>query len=380
MKIAFITNLMNHHQVYLADELYKYLGDEYKFIETIPIPNSLIQSGYPIISRPYVIKAYQNAEQMEKAKRIAEEADVVIIGSAPECFVTKRIQEGKMTFRYHERWFKDKPWFLSGPRSWMNFYKNHIRYKNKPLYMLAASAFTIHDVNAIGAYKNKVFKWGYFTKVDHDHHIRRNINQNTKQISIMWCARFIKLKHPELPIKMSKILKDKGYKFSLDMYGSGTELEKSIHLAQELNVNDVVNFCGNLPNDQILKKMQEHEIFLFTSDKREGWGAVLNESMANGCAVVASHLIGSVPFLIKDGDNGCIFKSENLDSLVSKVIYLIENPNEREKISNNAIKTMQEVWCPSNAAKQFLNLVKALQIGDSSLIPKDGPGSKAKRI
>ena len=49
--------------------------------------------------------------------------------------------------------------------------------------------------------------------------------------------------------------------------------------------------------------MEKSEIFLFTSDKGEGWGAVLNESMNSACAVVASHAIGSVPFLLKDGEN-----------------------------------------------------------------------------
>jgi glycosyltransferase involved in cell wall biosynthesis len=52
--------------------------------------------------------------------------------------------------------------------------------------------------------------------------------------------------------------------------------------------------------------MEAADIFLFTSDFNEGWGAVLNESMNSACAVVASHAIGSVPFLLKDGENGFI--------------------------------------------------------------------------
>jgi glycosyltransferase involved in cell wall biosynthesis len=40
-------------------------------------------------------------------------------------------------------------------------------------------------------------------------------------------------------------------------------------------------------------------VFIFTSDRNEGWGAVLNEAMGSGCAVVAADLIGSVPYLIE---------------------------------------------------------------------------------
>lgn len=47
---------------------------------------------------------------------------------------------------------------------------------------------------------------------------------------------------------------------------------------------------------EVRSYMEKADIYLFTSDFNEGWGAVLNESMNSGCAVVASHAIGSVPF------------------------------------------------------------------------------------
>ena len=108
-------------------------------------------------------------------------------------------------------------------------------------------------------------------------------------------------------------------------------------------------------------------------------GAVLNEAMANGCAVVASNLIGSVPFVVKDGENGCVFKSESVDSLLKKVVYLIENPKQKIKMQKNALKTMNEVWNAKNAAKQLLVLIEALQTSNYSLIPKDGPCSVAEK-
>ena len=285
MKLVFITNYIHHHQIPLADEFYRLLGDDYKYIATDALPDWLIKGGYdPSISRPYVIRAYENDLNRRDAKQLVNDADVVIVGSAPEEYVEKRIEAGELTFRYSERWFKKKPWFLSGPHAWFNLWHDHIRYRNKPVYMLAASAYTCRDVNAVGAYKNKVFKWGYFTKVE-DFPLEASANfcasSEEAEVHIMWCARFLRLKHPELPIMLAKRLKANGYKFVLDMYGSGMELEPTKRLASELGVLDVVHFLGNLPNDEILKQMRRHEIFLFTSDKNEGWGAVLNESNPN---------------------------------------------------------------------------------------------------
>lgn len=381
MRLVFITNLVHHHQIPLADEFYRLIGDGYTYIATEKLNDMLIRGGYnPNISRPYIIKAYEKDASGVNIKKLVEEADVVIIGSAPESYVEKRIEERKLTFRYSERWFKSKPWFLSGPRAWMNFYKYHIRHRNKPLYMLAASAFTCRDVNAIGAYKDKVFKWGYFTKVDNfevDSCPKLNINDDESVPQIMWCARFLKLKHPELAVKLADRLKKEGYKFHLNMYGSGDEFDSTKSLASRLGVDDVLSFRGNLPNEELMKQMRKSEIFLFTSDRNEGWGAVLNESMSNGCAVVASHLIGSVPFLIEDGENGLVFKSGNLDSLVEKVSYLLDNQEERIRIAKSAIATMREIWSPKNAASRFIRLVQAINDRRFEELPKIGPCSKA---
>lgn len=380
MKITFITNLVHHHQIPLADELYRALGADYSYVACEPLPDWLIKGGYdPTLDRPYIIRAYKSEEEMSKARRLAYESDVVIIGSAPESFIEKRLEENKLTFRYAERYFKNRPWYFPDPRVFINFYKNHFRYRNKNLYMLAASAYTANDVYHMHCYKDKVYKWGYFTQVENfaiEECEKLGTSSAESTSHIMWCARFLRWKHPELPVLLAARLKSKGYKFSLDMYGSGEEFENTKQLALKLDVGDVVSFCGNLPNDQILKKMRESDIFLFTSDKGEGWGAVLNESMSNGCAVVASNRIGAAPFLINDGVNGLLFKSENLDSLEEKVSYLLDHPQERIKIAKNAIMTMRNQWSPKIAAQRFMYLAEHLLNGTDSEY-NEGPCSKA---
>lgn len=376
MRIVFFTNFINHHQVHIADELYKELGNNYTFVATEDIPQSFKDGGYPDYSeRPYLLKAYLD-ENKEKAMQLAENADVVIIGSAPEMYVKKRLASNKLTFRYSERWFKDGYYHLLSPRAWYNYYNNHIKYRNSNLYMLCASAYTSGDVKKIFAYPDKCFKWGYFTRVEKfDFEASFASKQGT--MHILWCARFLVLKHPELPIKLAKRLKDAGCSFVIDMFGSGEEFEHTKQLAKELDVEDVVAFRGNVPNAEILEEMRKHDIFLFTSDRNEGWGAVLNEAMSSGCAVVTSNMIGSAPFLVKHNENGLIFESENIDSLFENVKYLIDNPQERYRLSKNAYETMLNVWSPENAAKRLLQLINGLLNGQTVEFV-DGPCSKAK--
>lgn len=191
---------------------------------------------------------------------------------------------------------------------------------------------------------------------------------------------------------LAKRLKEDGYSFRLDMYGSGEYCEQTKELVKKLQLDDVIKFYGNCPNDEILQAMRRHKIFLFTSDRHEGWGAVINECMSNGCVPVASDAVGSTPFLIEDGKNGMVFRSAKggsgfrgasftydakaLDSLIEKVEWLLDNPQKMTDMAVNAYTTMRDIWSPDNAAKNFLRLVEDLSHGRDTSI-EIGPCSKA---
>ena len=240
--------------------------------------------------------------------------------------------------------------------------------------MLAASAFTANDIKHFFAYPNKIYKWGYFPAVNFS--TTRNSNKDDYEINLMWCGRFLDWKHPEFPVLLADRLKKNGYKFHLDMYGNGERLEEIRNLISNLSVGDCVSLYDSLPNEEIIREMHSHDIFLFTSDRNEGWGAVLNESMSQGCAVVVSDMIGSAPFLIDNGRNGLLFESENLTSFYSQVSRLLDDKHLRLSISENAVRTMQELWSPRVAAQRFVDLASRLLVGRDTEY-SNGPCSKA---
>lgn len=379
MRVVIISNYINHHQVPLADILYSSLNRDFYFIETSPMPQSMKIIGYPeYSSRPYVIQAWQSAQAKSFSYEVCELADVLIFSTSYSYdYLRKCYRSGQICFEVGERWLKKGFLNMFSPRfvRWLCEY--HSYYKKHGFYRLCSGAYVKYDVNLFGAYNNRCYKWGYFTKVD-------NINQDIflkhnsdGLVRIMWCARFIGWKHPELPIKLAYRLKRLGYSFVIDMFGSGEKINDMKILSKSLHVEDVVNFCGNKPNDEILNEMREHDVFLFTSDRNEGWGAVLNEAMANGCVVVASDEIGAAPFLINDKSNGFLFKSTDIDDLEKQVIFLIEHPKERQKSALEAYRNITEQWSPQNAAQQLLSLIRAIKLGDISLIPESGPCSRA---
>ena len=360
MTLTFVTNLVHHHQLPLADKFYRLLGDDYHYISTMPLTDELKRGGYdPTLDRPYIIRTYLSQENMNKARLLIDNSDVVIHGDAPNEWVLKRKEEDKVTFHNSERWLKKLNIHAISPKAFYYIYKHYFRFRHMRTYMLCASAFTAKDVHKYLCFPNRCFKWGYFTVVPSKEDLSSIApTANDEPTKIMWCARFLKLKHPELPVQLAVRLKQKGYKFQINMYGSGEQQDNIRALIGELGISDCVHLCGNLPNAQILEEMRKHDIFLFTSDRNEGWGAVLNESMSNGCVPVASDAIGSVPYLIKDGENGLTFKSGSLDSLEKAVTILLDNPKQKAEMAIKARHTIADVWSPKVAAERFLILAQ----------------------
>lgn len=379
MKIVTYSVVLNQHQAPIADELWEKTKHQFVFVELTNICDT--KGGTEDYSdRPYLVRAWETLEAQAKAMELARTAECCIFSGVEALpYQEERMRLGLLSFDMGERWLKHRVKSLASPRLWRwlrAYYLNG--WRNKPLYKLCCSAFCASDHHKLGTFHGKCFKWGYFTKVDYEFEGEVPIQgASTSEITpLMWCARFLKWKHPELPVLLAKRLKEGGYLFHIDMFGKGEELEPTRALIKALGVEDCVSLRGNLPNDEILEEMRNHSIFLFTSDRNEGWGAVLNESMSNGCAVVASNAIGSVPYLIKDGENGMMFNTENIESLYEKMVYLLKHPEERKNMAQRAYYTMREVWSPANAANNLIQLIEDLKQGcETSIV--GGPCSKA---
>lgn len=378
-QLVFFSNYLNHHQVSLADAFYEILGDSYAFVATMPVDVEHLKGGKDYSSRTFCVVASKDVAARQYAMELARTAEVCVFGADSLEYAIERAKQPDcgLSFEFGERWLK---------RGWINMLSPHLQkwwwsyqryFRNKPFYKLNASGFAARDHQKLHTYQGRCYRWGYFTAVPEKAEVEASLDVSTSGIAptFMWCARFLKLKHPELPVLMAERLKQKGYDFSLDFYGSGDEEEPTKNLVLARGVNSIIRFHGALPNSEVLEKMSRHDIFLFTSDSNEGWGAVANESMSQGCVLVGSDAIGSIPFLVKHRQNGLVFRSCQVDSLVEEAEWLITHPQEMRRMQRAAVSTMQEMWSPRNAARQFLQLVGDLENGRECSV-MEGPGSK----
>ena len=152
-----------------------------------------------------------------------------------------------------------------------------------------------------------------------------------------------------------------------------------INMIIDYDLLNEVQLLGSMKPEEVREHMEKANIFLFTSDFNEGWGAVLNESMNSGCGVIASHAIGSVPFLIKNKSNGLIYKNGDINHLYKNVIYLLNHDKECQEMGINAYNTLQNSWNAKIAAERIIEVSEGLLNG---CIPeyKEGPCSLAENI
>lgn len=373
MKIVLYANYINHHMVWVADELYRLTNGMFKYVCIQYMPDKFKKTGYPdFFDRPYIVKAFEQ-EGFYEAERMAVEFDVAIFHGSEDVqhFRDLRLKKDKLSFESGERWLK-KGWKnMLSPRFIKSQWRYHLKYKKcKNYYSLNASAYLLNDYTLFHSFKNRCFKWGYFTNVE-DLDITQKTFTGTQ---MMWVNRFIDWKHPEMPIIMAKRLKDSGHDFTLDMYGNGELYGAMVDLAKKLDVCDRVIFNGNLPNEGIRSEMQNHDIVLTTSDQNEGWGATVNEAMSNGCVLIGSDKVGSVPYLVKNEENGLIFKSQNINSLYNSVVSVLGKPDRCMELAMKAYITMRDIWSPSNAANSLIRLCDDL-LNHNDLSVVEGPCS-----
>ena len=377
MKVLFISNFFNHHQKPFSDAMFDKLGDGYSFIETSEISAERKSLGWGMEEKPsYVVTREQLVREMDHYQKLIDNADIVIIGSAPNDLIKNRIKSKKIIFRYSERPLKNGQEIWKFPYRYIKWNIMH-HPKRANVYLLCASAYTAPDYARFGLFKNKCYKWGYFPEMRRYNDVDSLI-ESKKPCSLLWVARFLALKHPEAPVEIARRLKNDGYSFTLDLIGNGVLEDKIQQMIVDYDLSDCVHLLGSMKPDEVRDHMEKSEIFLFTSDRHEGWGAVLNESMNSGCAVVASHAIGSVPFLVKDKENGFIYKDGNIDDLYEKVKYLLDNPPARHEMSKKAYLTIADEWNAENAAKKFIELAENILNGDSCPVSEDGICSKAE--
>ncbi len=108
-------------------------------------------------------------------------------------------------------------------------------------------------------------------------------------IKFVTAANLIRRKNIDLIIKALAKFKDKN--FSFEIIGDGKEKNNLIKLVKTLELENKITFCGKLPHDEVLNKMQLANVFILPSIN-ETLGLVYLEAAAKGCLCIGTKQTG----------------------------------------------------------------------------------------
>ena len=374
MRITMVSNYISHHQLPFSDAMFE-LCEEYSFVQTMPMEQKRIDMGWAVdpTTIPYVIESYK---EPDKARRAIDEADLLIVGwIEDETIVSGRLRSGKPVFRISERIYREGQWRFISPKGLARKYREHISLKKYPVYLLCNGAYVASDYKLIGAYPHRKYRFGYFPpfrkvenvselqgkkaklhtlNIEHPEELPvQGLVLTKEEINIVWAGRFIELKNPGFMIRLADDLNRRGIRFHIHMIGSG-ELEEELKAEAEYRLIDhYITFHGMLSPEETRDVMEKCHIHIFTSNYLEGWGAVVNEAMNAGCAVIANEEVGCAPYLIRNGSNGLTYQA-SYEDMLDKVMLLVNYPGKIADLGINAYRTIADEWNGEVAAKRVI--------------------------
>ena len=123
--------------------------------------------------------------------------------------------------------------------------------------------------------------------------------------------------------------------------------------AKRLKVDHKVRFLGKVKNmDSIYA---ECGIFVIPS-RSEGFPNALCEAMAAGLPCISFNFVAGPGEIITNGHDGLIVEDGNIDALSKSIEFLIEHPQERDRLGQNALKIRDRLKL-EKIGHEYLNFI-----------------------
>jgi sugar transferase (PEP-CTERM/EpsH1 system associated) len=137
------------------------------------------------------------------------------------------------------------------------------------------------------------------------------------------------------------------------LVGSGPELERNRQLVKDSSVlAGRVTFVGS--SDEVPDILNTMDAFALTSIS-EGMSNTLLEAMAAGLPVIATN-VGGNPEVVVDGDSGWLFRARDVEALVSRLMSLASDENQRRQLSLAARQRIVERFSLARMLNDYSNL------------------------
>ena len=183
-------------------------------------------------------------------------------------------------------------------------------------------------------------------------------NSARDPFSIIQVGNLVRSKRVDLTIRAFSMLRKKWPDMKLTIIGQGPLRSELEELCKQLEVSDAVRFLGQLPNGEVIQKMEESGFFVMAS-KPEGFGIVYLEAMSAGCVTVGTEGQG-ISDIIDHGMNGFLVPSDDPTRIAELLDWCLRNPEDSDRIAQEGKKLASEMTWEKNAG-EYIKLFNKLK-------------------
>jgi glycosyltransferase involved in cell wall biosynthesis len=371
IKILFESDIIHHHFYPLAKELLAAVGvDNFRFALWNAVDDSRTAMRFPLYREPWIIDARKNPDLFREWYR---EADVVLTNIRNCGLIQSRLAAGKLTFLFSERFFKPgsehwwKPaygWTRLLYPPFLNMARRMRAFARSPyFYYCAIGTYAARDFRLLNPGADKILNWAYFTDTHESPAAPGDgARLDPSRLNILWCGRLLRWKRVDMLARVFARLARTRPEARLTIVGDGPEKPRVRKILARRCDAGRWTLLPFLKPEDVRRLMRQADIYVLPSTAYEGWGAVVNEAMAESCVVAACRKTGAGKTMFVNGDNGFLFDTEA--QLLRVLDDLCASPALREQVVKRGLSTIRGVWSPEEAARRFIGFSKAFLAGE----------------
>ena len=384
MKFVLYTNSLSAHQLPLAREIVKRVGTEnFRYVYS----GECLQGGAQEVhdAEPWVIRCTYDPSTVRSSElsTLLETCDVLLTGGLrPTELIARRLAAGRLVLYMSERWFKPIPLCIPlFPRllpgslrllvpSYRRMAKKYADWlaNDSNAWYLGIGPWAKKDMMSLGVPASKIVDWGYFVSPSLSAQTARRVAPQLP-LRVLWVGRMLDLKRVDTIIKAvvraNRRLTKEGTlqrSVTLSLVGDGPEKANLQRLAVKLQGNEsnsaipCIEFRPPVSLAEVRTLMRAHDLYVFSSNGMDGWGAVVSEAAEEGMVVVGTR---------ETGASAAMLPPDNLFS-VGDVVRLAELFCRVVRQTSDAPRRIDMApWRPAAAAERLFKVIEKVANGRS---------------
>ena len=166
-----------------------------------------------------------------------------------------------------------------------------------------------------------------------------------KPYSLLWVRAFNSIYSPEVAINSLIEVKKEFPSTSLTMIGPDKGKRADIeYLINKNNLQDSVTLTGAIPNTELFKYYQTHQVFLNTT-QYESFGVCITEAASCGIPIISNN-VGEISFLWENETNCLLVEKNSIEEFSKYIKRVFNEPELSIKLSKKAKINIEKFKLP----------------------------------